>query len=369
TTLRAPAYDHVMIAFRHKDADTHAGGNKAHIALGLFRNVPKVDLDLILPHQQVKISHRNHSITTPRTTQRTPRSTPAPLTTLYANIPHQNTVHSAHHKTIRRSTPPHHTTTSPHTYHNCHKATHTQPHLESPNNTAFQVCMPSLHRTQFALMGLLTLGAGYPLLHQEALSLAGLVTLYTAIAYAARTAVRWRSTKQLYQQLLLSYQSSNRIGSSDGALLYICHLAEAAEKQTVLLSLKTLLHQQLHSRGGEISLGQLVERNRELEHHIRRSSTAMRHWRKRDPDPYLHQILILAHPQLHPSLILPQEHCDAQATLDYLRRLGVARCGAGECPLEEVKISLKPLDEAIAVVQEQWNKAPELDLEIESSDV
>lgn len=59
-------------------------------------------------------------------------------------------------------------------------------------------------------------------------------------------------------------QSSNRIGSSDGALLYICHLAEAAEKQTVLLSLKTLLHQQLHSRGGEISLGQLVERNREV---------------------------------------------------------------------------------------------------------
>lgn len=162
TTLRAPAYDHVMIAFRHKDADTHAGGNKEHIALGLFRNVPKVDLDLILPHQQVKISHANHSITTPR-------STPAPRTTLHANIPYQNTVHSAHHKTITRSTPPHHTTTSLHTYDYCDKAAPTQPHLESPNHTAFQVCMPSLHRTQFALMGLLTLGAGYPLLHQVAI--------------------------------------------------------------------------------------------------------------------------------------------------------------------------------------------------------
>ena len=116
---------------------------------------------------------------------------------------------------------------------------------------------------------------------ERALSLTGLVTLYTLGAFAARTAVRWRASKQLYQQLLLSYasepprpphavvmppaaapaatkprqppprqppprqppprhsppcaaagryQSSNRVGSSDGVLLCAARLAE--EEQT-----------------------------------------------------------------------------------------------------------------------------------------
>ena len=42
TTLRAPAYSHVMLAFRHADAAQYAHHNGAHVALALFRNVPKV---------------------------------------------------------------------------------------------------------------------------------------------------------------------------------------------------------------------------------------------------------------------------------------------------------------------------------------
>ena len=70
-------------------------------------------------------------------------------------------------------------------------------------------------------MGAMGIFAGYPLLQFHALSLAGIITLYTVAALAARTTMRWRSTKQLYQQLLLSYQHSNRVGSSEGALLCV----------------------------------------------------------------------------------------------------------------------------------------------------
>ena len=41
------------------------------------------------------------------------------------------------------------------------------------------------------------------------------------VTLGMRTAVRWRASKALYQQLLVSYQSANRLGSSDDALLYV----------------------------------------------------------------------------------------------------------------------------------------------------
>ena len=84
-----------------------------------------------------------------------------------------------------------------------------------------QVTMPDFQRSQFALMGAVGLWAAFPLLRQDALSFAGLVTLYSVAALAMRTGFRWRSAKQLYQQLLLSYQHRNRTGSSDGALLSV----------------------------------------------------------------------------------------------------------------------------------------------------
>ncbi|KAL1495151.1 hypothetical protein AB1Y20_017016 [Prymnesium parvum] len=235
TTLRAPAYSHVLVVHRHADAATHAHGNAHHVSLGLFRNVPKVDVELLLPHQQV--------------------------------------------------------------------------------------CMPAFQRSQFGAMAVLGVVLASPLLHQEALSLTGLLTLYTFGAYAARTALRWRSTKQLYQQLLLSYQSANRIGSSDGALLYLAHLAEAAEKQTVLLSLRTLLQQQI-DRAPPLSAADLVARN----------EAVLLSWGE------------LSH--------LPLErHCDARATADHLARLGVA---------EErgARLALKPLDEAVAIAQALWDRPP-----------
>ena len=107
--------------------------------------------------------------------------------------------------------------------------------------------MPEIQRSQFIAFGLMGMLAGYPLLFEETLSPTGLITLYALAAFGTRTAFRWRSTKMLYQQLLLSYQCerldllappdgtdcgralgrhSNRIGSSDGALLCAARLAE-----------------------------------------------------------------------------------------------------------------------------------------------
>ena len=64
---------------------------------------------------------------------------------------------------------------------------------------------------QFGAFSVVGMMAGYPLLQERALSLTGIITLYTLAAFAARTAIRWRSAKQLYQQLLLSYQVSQLI--------------------------------------------------------------------------------------------------------------------------------------------------------------
>ena len=66
-------------------------------------------------------------------------------------------------------------------------------------------------------------------------------------ALAARTAVRWRFSKQFYSQLLVSYQSSSRLGASDGALLYAVRLAEAEQTKQAILALHGLLREQLRS--------------------------------------------------------------------------------------------------------------------------
>ena len=38
-----------------QDAAHEAHGNEAHVSLGLFRNVPQSDLELIMPHMQVRM--------------------------------------------------------------------------------------------------------------------------------------------------------------------------------------------------------------------------------------------------------------------------------------------------------------------------
>ena len=42
--------------------------------------------------------------------------------------------------------------------------------------------------------------------------------------------------RRQYQQLLVSYQSANRIGSSDGALLYLCAMAEAEQTRMQIVA-------------------------------------------------------------------------------------------------------------------------------------
>ena len=68
-----------------------------------------------------------------------------------------------------------------------------------------------------------------PLLFNEPMSLVGLVTLYSTAAIAAKAALRWRFSKAYYHQLLLTYQHANRLGTSDGALVYLARLAEAEQ--------------------------------------------------------------------------------------------------------------------------------------------
>lgn len=152
----ARSYQHVLLVYRHADAAHEAHGNPAHVALGLFRNVPQSDLELLLPHMVVR--------------------------------------------------------------------------------------MPELQRGQFIAMGAVGLWAASPLLFQyHALSYTGLVTLYTVGALAVRTVFKWRVSKQLYQQLLFSYQHKNRVGSSDGALLCASRLAEEEQTKQALTMLHTLL--------------------------------------------------------------------------------------------------------------------------------
>ena len=55
TSLSAPTYGHVLLAYRHADALAEAHGNEAHVALGIFRRVPQSDLELLLPHMQVRM--------------------------------------------------------------------------------------------------------------------------------------------------------------------------------------------------------------------------------------------------------------------------------------------------------------------------
>ena len=104
--------------------------------------------------------------------------------------------------------------------------------------------MPELQRAQFGLMGVFGVAAASPLLYGDVLSLTGLVTLYTVGAITIRTAVRWRAAKQLYQQQLLTYQNSNRVGSSDGALLCAARLAEQEQTKQALLLLHALTRTQ-----------------------------------------------------------------------------------------------------------------------------
>lgn len=104
-----------------------------------------------------------------------------------------------------------------------------------------QVKMPELQRGQFLAMGVVGLWAASPLLSLKTLTYTAVVTLYTVAAFAIRTTVRWRSAKQLYQQLLLSYQNRNRTGSADGALLTATRLAEEEHGKQALIILHTLL--------------------------------------------------------------------------------------------------------------------------------
>ena len=84
-----------------------------------------------------------------------------------------------------------------------------------------QVRMPEVQLYQFYASGAIGLLAASPLLHERALSATAIVTFVSALTYATRTIVKWRQSKALYQQLLLSYQYRNRLGSSDGALLCV----------------------------------------------------------------------------------------------------------------------------------------------------
>ena len=176
TTLVAPTFGHVLLAFRHKDADREARGNGEHVIVGLFRDVPQADLELLMPHTQVQ--------------------------------------------------------------------------------------MPPLQRASFALMAATGAFAGLPLLthwgSDGANNWVQLVTLYAVAAVALRTSLRWRFSKQYYQQLLVSHQHSNRVGSADGALLYVARLAEEEQRTRAALALHALLDAQRRAglHGGEaIELG------------------------------------------------------------------------------------------------------------------
>lgn len=107
-----------------------------------------------------------------------------------------------------------------------------------------RVCMPPVQVASFGSMGLLGGFACTPLLFNEPMSLTGLVTLYAVGAIAVKTALRWRFSKQYYQQLLLTYQSANRVGSCDGAVVYLTRLSEQRQTAQASLCLYALLRAQ-----------------------------------------------------------------------------------------------------------------------------
>eukprot|EP00965_Chrysotila_dentata_P216833 6189599-Pleurochrysis_carterae.AAC.5 len=120
--------------------------------------------------------------------------------------------------------------------------------------------MPPVQRGQFILFSLLGAAAGSPLLFERWLSPIGLAALSSIAALTVRTAAKWRSAKQLYQQLLVSYQSANRLGSSRGALLYLLQLAEAELGKQAALSLFHLARQRLRATRRARSLRGASER-------------------------------------------------------------------------------------------------------------
>ena len=107
-----------------------------------------------------------------------------------------------------------------------------------------RVCMPPMQVASFGSMGLVGGFACTPLLFNEPMSLTGLVTLYAVGAIAVKTALRWRFSKQYYHQLLLTYQSANRVGSCDGAVVYLTRLSEQQQTAQAYLCLHALLRAQ-----------------------------------------------------------------------------------------------------------------------------
>lgn len=107
-----------------------------------------------------------------------------------------------------------------------------------------RVCMPPVQVASFGSMGLVGGFACTPLLFNEPMSLTGLVTLYAVGAIAVKTALRWRFSKQYYHQLLLTYQSANRVGSCDGAVVYLTRLSEQQQTAQAYLCLYALLRAQ-----------------------------------------------------------------------------------------------------------------------------
>ena len=307
TTLSAPTYRHVLLVYRHTQSGREAHGNGSHVALGLYRNVPQSDLELLLPHMVVT--------------------------------------------------------------------------------------MPELQRGQFIAMSALGLWAASPLLAHEAMSYTGLVTLYTVGALAVRTAFRWRGAKQLYQQLLLSYQHKNRVGSADGALLCTARLAEEEQINQALTMMHALLAAPRAPRHLQHAALEWREHQAEL-----RAATDLRAvppprrraplpallngWDAADARPLSSTALRQAHvrvlgtwsdlagieshvwrdwrlsalPQLLAiglvELVRPEEASTAE------RRVGRSNRSAPAVDGDEVWVRLKPLDEAVRLAEAYWHKLP-----------
>ena len=145
-------------------------------------------------------------------------------------------------------------------------------------------------------------------------------------------------------QLLLSYQNSNRVGSSDGALLCAAHLAEEEQTKQALLALHFLLRAQQRGhpsagaaaeRGGALSTGDLARRCRRTLHTWTELSGLQCHiddeWRH-GPLPQLMQMGIV-------------ERLDAEAD-------GKAPEGAAG----DTHVRLKPVDEALTAATSYWQR-------------
>lgn len=204
-----------------------------------------------------------------------------------------------------------------------------------------QVQMPPLQRAQFIAFSALGALAGWPLLYHETLSKTGLLTMYTLAALAARTAIRWRSSKQLYQQLLVSYQSSSRLGSSDGALLYVLQMAEAEQTKRTLLALHTLAALRLRTHGRAASLPEA--------HVGARGRAVLEHWSELAP-------------------LGIRLHTPDEGACKHLLRLGLAVVDApglrsaardadgdaAEAAGGALRLRLRPMDEALSIATKYW---------------